>query len=248
MEGRLRRLTHNEAGVPMARDGIAVHPQPEHLWALLGAPQRAVLENAGRRHEHPAGTVLFQEGAPSGSALVLQSGRVTVTATGPAGSRGLLAIRVPGDIIGELAAIDRKPRSATVTAIDSVQVLRLASDRFAEVLSAHPMIALAVLKVVISRLRIANWRLVEFGETTVGQRVALMLAKLAAEHGEIIAGTTAISLSFGQEEIARMVGGSRETVVRALRVLRTEGIIRTGRRRITILQPEILGARAMRPG
>jgi CRP/FNR family transcriptional regulator, cyclic AMP receptor protein len=185
---------------------------------------------------------------PSGSALVLQSGRVTVTATGRQGVIGLLAIRVPGDIVGELAAIDRKPRSATVTAIDPVRVLRIAVDQFEDLLSTHPLIAFAVLKVVISRLRIANWRLIEFSETTAGQRVAFMLAKLAAEHGQIVPGTTTITLEFGQTELARMVGGSRETVVRALRVLRTDGIISTGRRRITILEPEILGGRALGPG
>lgn len=219
-------------------------PRPERLWDLLTAIQREVLGRAGVRHDHPAGTELLREGAPSGSVLVLLSGRVKILAHGPGEFEGILAIRVPGDVIGELAAIDGKPRSATVVAIDPVSVLRITAERFNTILSTHPGIAHALLKVVISRLRMANHRRVEYGDTTVAQRLAGALTRLAAEHGAVGDGGIAITVPFGQEDLARMVTGSREAVVRALRALRDEGIISTGRQRITIRQPEILGHRA----
>jgi CRP/FNR family transcriptional regulator, cyclic AMP receptor protein len=209
-----------------------------HLWDTLDDTQRQVLESVGRRHNHPAGTALLREGDPSGSALVLLSGRVKVVASSAGGSSALLAYRVAGDILGELAAIDGRPRSATVVAVEPVSVLRIPAHELNRVLATHPGIAHAVLKVVSSRLRAANARRAEYGDTTVAQRLANVLLQLAAEHGVVEA--NAISVTSTQEELARMTAGSRETVVRALREWRTAGIVATGRRRITILQPEVL--------
>lgn len=217
------------------------YPEAEHLWELLDDGQRAVLENAGTRHQHPAGTTLLREGDPAGSALVLLSGRVKILATGSGGYKSVLAVRVPGDVLGEFAAIDGKPRSASVVSVDPVRVLRLPAARFNALLCEHPGIAHALLKVVISRVRMANLRRVEFGETTVAQRLARVLAELASQHGKLEAHDIAITLPFGQEDLANMVAGSREAVVRALRALRDEGIVSTGRKKITIRQPEVLG-------
>lgn len=211
------------------------------LWDLLDEPQRAVLMAAGSVCHHPSGTELLHEGAPSGSAFVLLQGRVKVLAHGAGGLARILAIRVCGDVIGELAAIDGGARSATVVAIDPLRVLRVPADRFNEVLRTSPAIAHAMLLVLIGRLRSANhWR-VEYGDTTVAERVATVLAQLAAEHGRIADQGIAITLPFCQEDLAGMVAGSREAVVRALRELREKGVISTGRRRIVIREPEILG-------
>jgi CRP/FNR family cyclic AMP-dependent transcriptional regulator len=227
--------------------GTPAFYSPEHLWELLDERQRAVLDNAGTRHQHRAGTTLLREGEPAGSALVLPSRRAKVLATGSSGYKSVLAVRVPGDVLGEFAAIDGKPRSATVVTVDPVCVLRLPAARFNAILTKHPGIAHVLFKVVISRLRIANLRRVEFGETTVAQRLTRTLAELAFEHGEVEAQDIAIALPFGQEDLANMVAGSREAVVRALRVLRDEGTISTGRRKITIRQPEVLGLCASSP-
>jgi CRP/FNR family transcriptional regulator, cyclic AMP receptor protein len=220
---------------------MPVRSASRRLWALLDEPERAVLVAAGRVYDHPRGTELLHEGAPSGSAFVLLRGRVKVLAQGAGGLPRILAIRVPGDVIGELAAIDGGTRSATVVAIDPVRVLRVPADRFNEVLRTHPAIAHALLVVLIGRLRMANhWR-VEYGDTTVAERVATVLAQLAAEHGRVADRGIAIALPFRQEDLAGMVAGSREAVVRALRDLREKGVISTGRRRIVIHEPEILG-------
>jgi CRP/FNR family transcriptional regulator, cyclic AMP receptor protein len=213
---------------------------PAHLWELLTDDERAELTAAGRTHEHPAGTVLLREGEPSRSALVLLVGRVKVVATGAGGSQTLLAFRVAGDIVGELAAIDGMPRSATVIAVESVTVLRIPAPDFNRILAGHAGIAHAVLKVVSSRLRLANLRRVEYGDTTVAQRLAGVLRRLAVDHGTVHAQRPAVTLPYSQEELARMVAGSREQVARALRTMRVDGVISTGRKRITIERPEVL--------
>lgn len=220
----------------------------DRFWDLLDPAQRAVVQRAGVRHGHPAGTVLLREGEPAESVLILLSGRVKVVAVGASGHQGLLAIRRPGDILGELAAVDNRPRSATVVASESVDVLRVLVPDFIDILKTHAAIAYALLRVVSTRLRVANLRRVENGETTVAQRVAITLAELAVDHGTLADGTVDITLPLSQDELAMMVGASREAVVRALRVLRSEGIINTGRQRITLLRPDVLGLRAQGRG
>jgi len=212
----------------------------EHFWGLLEPIQQEVLRRAGRWHAHPAGSVLIREGDAAESVLVLLSGRVKVVAVGRSGHQTLLAIRVPGDILGELAAVDDRHRSATVIAADAVEVLRIPVPAFVEILRAHGAISYSLLRVVSTKLRSANARRVETGETTIAQRVSTTLAELAADHGTIVAGEITIMIPLSQEELAMMVGASREAVVRALRELRATGLIRTARRQITLLRPDLL--------
>ncbi|HEY9476411.1 MAG TPA: cyclic nucleotide-binding domain-containing protein, partial [Mycobacteriales bacterium] len=85
---------------------MPVHPANHRLWDLLDDFGRTMLASAGRRVDHPRGTEMLHEGEPAGSAFVLLRGRVKVLATGSNGCQRILAIRVPGDVIGELSAID----------------------------------------------------------------------------------------------------------------------------------------------
>lgn len=221
-------------------------PRPCRFWELLTAGQRAAVEQVATRHDHPAGTMLIREGATARSAFVLRSGRVKVVATGRTGRQTLLAVRVPGDIVGELAAADGRPRSANVVALDPVSLLRLSAQDVTTLLTSEPGIALAVLTVVVDRFRLANVRRTQYAETTVADRLAILLTELADQHGQMDAQGTTITLPFGQDDLAEMVVGSREGVVRALRALRDSDVISTGRRRITILDPELLGHHANR--
>lgn len=215
----------------------------EHFWPLLGSDWQQLLLRSGSRHEHPAGTVLIREGDSADSVLVLLSGRVKVVTTGWSGHQGLLGIRMAGDIVGEMAAIDNRRRSATVIAIDPLSVLRIPVSEFIEIIRTHADVSYTLLRVVSTRLRISDRKRLESGEATTAQRVATTLAELAADHGIVDAGQVTISLPFSQDELAMMVGSSREAVVRALRDLREEGIIKTARQRVTVLQPDILGQR-----
>jgi CRP-like cAMP-binding protein len=205
----------------------------EHLWALLDSRQRAVLEGAGVRAEHPAGATLLREGAPGGSALVLLAGRVKVVAA----EVGVLAVRVPGDVVGELAVLDGRPRSASVISVDPVRVLRVGAAEFNAILDAHPGIAEALLRVIASRLRVADRCRVELAGTAVSQR----LAGLAADQGALRPDDVAITLPYSEEDLVRMVPGPREAVLHALEALRSAGVITTGPHSTTIHQPEILG-------
>jgi CRP-like cAMP-binding protein len=229
----------------MVSAGLAATTEDaEHFWALLDPAHRRLLIAAGRTHEHPAGTILIHEGDSADSVIVLLSGRVKVIATGVTGHQGLLGIRTAGDVVGEMAAIEARRRSATVIAIDRLRLLRIPVADFVRLIRSEAGISYALLRVVSKRLRSSDRKRLESGESTTAQRVATALSELCVDHGVLKAGQVTISLPFSQEDLAMMVGASREAVVRALRELRAAGIIRTARRRITVLQPDALGRKA----
>src|SRR5437764_706256 len=100
-----------------------------------------------------AGAVLFHQGEPPGRVLVIESGRVKVYATTEDGHEAVLGFWGPGELIGELAAFDGSPRSASVSAVEPVTTLALAQADFARFVESHPRTVEVILRVVIGRMR-----------------------------------------------------------------------------------------------
>lgn len=217
----------------------------ETFWSMLGPEDQNVLTAAGTRYSHPQGTELLCEGDSPGSAWVLESGHAKIVATAQGGHRTILGIRRPGDLLGELSAIDGQSRAATVTAIEEISALRIPRLSFTRILRTNSTICNAVLKVLTLRLRAASQYRAEFSSTTAAQRLTRQLARLADQYGRMRADGIAIALPFSQEELASTIAASREAVVRALRVLRADGIVDTaGRQKIVVLLPDELRRRA----
>src|SRR5271154_1937510 len=116
--------------------------------ARLEPSEREAVEAIGRPTSFPRGSVIMFEGEPEERLVLVLGGRVKVTRTGPDGREVILSIRDPGDLLGELAFIDRQPRSATVVALEPVQALMLPGPRFREHLEQTPGVALGLLEVV----------------------------------------------------------------------------------------------------
>lgn len=193
------------------------------------------------RHYVP-GAVLFREGQPSDAVMLLRAGRVKVSHHGRAGREVVLAVEGPGAILGELGALDGGSRSATVTALEDVEAVVVAAHVYRELVAADPALAFRLLRLVIERLRAADEMLVEHGSFGASDRVAVRLLELAERFGDEVGGTTV--LRFSQDDLAAWVGSSREAVNKALRGLREEGVIATGRGNITILDLDRLAQRA----
>ena len=210
------------------------------FWSMLCTADRDMLTAAGRSHYHPKGTPLLREGDSPGSAWVLEAGRAKIVAVAPGGHKTILGIRRPGDLIGELSAIDGQSRAATATAIDGITALRIPRGAFTEFLRTNSAICHAVLTVVAFRLRAASRFRAEFTSTTVAERLIRQLAQLADQYGQERANGIAITLPFSQEELASTIAASREAVVRALKPLRDARIVDTTRQQIVILRPDEL--------
>jgi CRP/FNR family cyclic AMP-dependent transcriptional regulator len=190
------------------------------------------------------GQALFHQGASSDRVVVLLGGRVKVSTVTEEGKEIVLAFRGPGDLLGELSAIDGEPRSATVEAIEAVEALAIAAPDFRSYLLAHPEVGVLLLQMLSRRLRDADRKRVEYGAYDTVGRVAARLVELVERYGEPGSGGLRIGLPLSQEELAGWTGASREAVSKALQALRKVGWVRTERRRITVLDLEALRRRS----
>ncbi|GAB0107425.1 Crp/Fnr family transcriptional regulator [Nocardia sp. JMUB6875] len=182
----------------------------------------------------------MREGELSDHVLVIEAGRVKVTSSTAGGKQVMLAIRGPGDLLGEFSAIDGRARSATVTALSPVIATMVPGEVFRAMLADDGRAAFNLLRIVIGRLREADMQRLEFGAFTVSERIARLLLDYAGRYGRTDAGRIVIALPLSQTELAHAAGASREAVAKALKRLRAIGAIETSRRRIELLRPDLL--------
>jgi CRP/FNR family transcriptional regulator, cyclic AMP receptor protein len=200
--------------------------------AVLEADWRALLAH-GRPRQYPRNTRVFCEGDPSDFVIAIREGLVKIVVTTEDGHESLLGIRGPGELVGELAALDPAPRAASAVALEALTVQTLTADEFRAFVTQHGRAALELMRMLIGRLREADRRRVEFGAYDALSRVARFLAQLAAEQEPHGRGGAVVRLS--QHEIGELVGASRESVGRALASLRQRRLVTTGRRSVTVL-------------
>ncbi|XRQ11822.1 Crp/Fnr family transcriptional regulator [Actinomadura welshii] len=215
--------------------------EPGSFLADLSPAERADLESRGRVREFARGDTLFVEGEQPGWVAVLLQGRVKAFTYHEQGGETLLAVRGPGALLGEVAAIDGQPRSASVGALEPVRALAVTADEFMAFLQAHGRVSIVIMRMLCQRWRDADRKRAEFGMFDATGRVAQRLVELAERFGvpyragpEAGGQSVRITLNLSQEELAGWVGASREAVSKALRTLRAHGWIETGRRRLIV--------------
>jgi CRP/FNR family transcriptional regulator, cyclic AMP receptor protein len=201
----------------------------------LSDADRQALIDAGRTRVYAPRTVIMEEGLTTGLVVVVRSGRVTISTLSSDGHETTLAAIGRGEVIGEFSAVDGRPHSATATTIEEVEALVISAPAFRDVVATHAGLAFQLLHSVVGRLRDSDRVRVEFGGRDAVQRVCALLLWLAREHGEVDdTGGIRISTAFSQEEMATWVGASREAVNKALRRLRAQGLVETGRREVVV--------------
>jgi len=237
-------------GQPGPRPGPGGPPLPEALdqgdefLNRLTPDEVAELERRARRRRWPRGAILIHEGERSDWVLVLLAGRAKVSSFSRDGSEVVLAVRGPGALVGDMAAIDPRPRSATISALEPLEALVIPPEEFRSFLQSNGRVAFLLLRMLTRRLRDADRKRIEFGTYDTTGRVAQRLVELAARFGERDDSGVRITLPLSQEELAGWTGASREAVSKALRVLRDRGCITTGRRAITVVDLDALRRRA----
>jgi CRP/FNR family transcriptional regulator, cyclic AMP receptor protein len=212
--------------------------------AALDPEQSEALRDHGIVRTFRKGQAIFHQGGSSDRVVVLLSGRVKVSSVTDDGKEIVLAFRGPGDLLGELSALDGEPRSASVEAIEPVDALAIPASDFRSYLISHPEVALLLLRTLSRRLRDADRKRVEYGAHDTVGRVSARLVELAERYGEPVKRGLQIGLPISQEELAGWTGASREAVSKALQTLRKVGWVVTERRRITVLDLEALRRRS----
>ena len=205
------------------------------LTELLNEDEWVDLAALGRQRRYRKGQVIFREGQPGGTVLAVRSGVVKISVVTPTGRDILLAVKEAGSLVGELSAIDGRPRSATATALDVVEAIALPDHAFNDFLDKHPRMAVGLLRTLADQIREAATRTADrdTGDTT--SRVARRLVSLAERYGEYNGPIVEVNLPITQEDLAGWVGATREATSRSLGRLRDLGCLRTGRQRITLL-------------
>lgn len=223
---------------------MAGQPAVAGFLARLSEEEERALFERGRKRRFESATTIFHEDEVADRVVMLLSGRAKIATYTEDGKEVVLGVRDPGDLLGEFSAIDGKPTSANVIAMEPVEALVLDVTSFKKWLTEHPATALLLLEMVLARLRDADRKRVEFSAYDTVARVARRLFELAERFGVETDAGVEIRLPMTQDELAAWTGASRVGVSQALKSLRDRGWIETRRRSITILDMEALKRRA----
>jgi CRP/FNR family cyclic AMP-dependent transcriptional regulator len=213
------------------------------LFAELPSGDLTRLGAGLRRRPYAKGAAIFRQGDAGTTLFLIESGWVKIVVTSPEGQEAVFSLLGPGDFFGDLALLDGKPRSADAVAAEESHLLLLERDAFVGAIEESPRLALGLLAALAGRLRYA----VEMREDTsfldVPGRLARILLRLATVPDQPAGATMAIPIRLTQAELAALVGATRESINKWLKVYEAQGVIRRGGARLTILRPEELRKR-----
>ncbi|MDE3130068.1 MAG: Crp/Fnr family transcriptional regulator [Acidobacteriota bacterium] len=213
----------------------------------LTSAERDALLSAGHVRRWSAGEVLFREGDTAGSAIVIVRGLVKIHKRGPDGGELILSLCGPGDLLGEVTAVQGATRSADAVAVQDVEAAAVAVADLRGLLARYPRLTLMLLELVLRRLRIADQRRLEFAAAESLPRVTSRLLELAERFGVAGSdGSLSVDMPISQEELASWSAASRESTARALRTLRELGLIETQRKHLVVLDAAGLAQHASR--
>ena len=208
------------------------------LFSLLSDPQLAALFPAIQHRIYPRHSFMLRAGEKAEALYVMLAGRARVGIDDGEGREVTLTVIGPNEFFGEMSLIDDKPRSASVEAIDQCEVLYISKAAFMTCLKDNFEIAMMVLRAVVGRLREADQKIASLALMDVHGRVA----RLIMDHQREVNDNWVVDT--GSEEMARMVGASREMVSRVLKEMRDSGLIRREKRKIIVLDPASRGRRS----
>ena len=183
--------------------------------------------------------IIFMEEQTGDYMYLVLWGKVKVAKSAAGGKETIIAIHRAGDFFGEMSLLDGKTSPATVSAMEDSRIISVSGDDFRKHLLHNEKVMLQIIQVLCARLR-EVWQVQSQNHRTAGARIRMGLYDLAAKHGVRDAHGTIIDLKITHQDLAEMVGTSRETVTRALARLREEGLLEISGRRITLTDPQAL--------
>jgi len=210
------------------------------IFTELGEKELANVLEITRVFKYRKGEVIFFEGDPGEALYFVCSGKVKIYKLTPDGREHILHIIRPGGVFAEVVFFDPGPYPASAEAMNDSRVGSIRRDDFDRVLRDNPSIAVKMLGLMSMRLREAQAKIRDLAlRDTYGRMVGTLL-RLAGEHGTREGKLVRLGLKLTHQELANMMGASRETVTRLLNGLRKQGIIDIDRRSIVILDVERL--------
>ncbi|RKR67906.1 CRP-like cAMP-binding protein [Acidovorax sp. 94] len=192
------------------------------LFSLLTVAQAEVISGAVIKRRFKRGEALVEQGQKSNALFILLTGRARVMTSDSRGREVILATLAQGDYLGEMSIIDNEPHSATVRAEVQTDVLMLGRAEFARCLTENASMSLVVMRGLVKRLRHADRKIESLALLDVYGRVAHALLDFAVPDPQ---GQLVIKDKISRQDLAKMVGASREMVSRVMKDLEERGFI-----------------------
>jgi CRP/FNR family transcriptional regulator len=190
------------------------------------------------------GERLFAEGDTGDKLYIILSGKIKLTKAAPDGRENLLSVHGPGEMFGELSLFDPIPRTSSATAVTNAQLAGIAHDDLRTWLSTRPEVAMHMLQALAQRLRRINDVKADLVFTDVPGRVAKALLDLSERFGVQTPDGVQVNHDLTQEELAQLVGASRETVNKALADFAARGWIQLAAKSVLVTDTDRLRKRA----
>lgn len=191
------------------------------LFSSCPDEQLRMLASMVTRKSVPRGTMVLTAGDPTDSLYIVLSGRLKVLMSDADGKEVILSILGPGEFFGEMGLIDDSPRSASVLAIEPCELLSISKRDFKKCLAENFEMAMAVMRGLVRRLREADRKIGSLALLDVYGRVARLLLDMS----ENVDGQKMVTKRLPKQDIAKMIGASREMVSRVMKDLQMGGYI-----------------------
>ena len=191
------------------------------LFSVLPENQLSLLTSMVTRKTFARGTTIISAGGPTDSLFIIISGRLKVMMSDDEGREVILAILGLNEFFGEMSLVDDSPRSASVVAIEACELLSLAKRDFNKCLEDNFEMAMTVMRGLVKRLREADQKIGSLALMDVYGRVARLLLEMSEE----VDGERVVVKKLAKQDIAKMIGASREMVSRVMKDLQSRGYI-----------------------
>lgn len=215
------------------RDIVSGHFLLEHLESA----ELDALIAYSTTERYRANETIFNKGDPGNSLMIVVTGRIKISAFSAEGKEMVLAVLGKGEILGEMAILEDKPRSADAAALERTEVLVLHRREFVPFLERNPKLCVRLLRVLSARLR----RTSELAEDRVflslPSRLAKVLLDLAGGDRIELAAGVRVDFGMSQKDLAALLGASRESVNKQLSAWQHDGLIEMGRGYVVLCRP-----------
>lgn len=207
------------------------------LFNKLDDEQLTMLESLMSDIQVKSGTVIFDVGSAGDSMMILKAGQVRIYLPMASGKDVILTDLYPGDIFGEISLLDGQDRSASAKALTNCEILTVTRKHFIPFMREHPDLCVKLLEVLCGRIRISDERMTDIGFASIPSRLAKILLRAVSQPQSSKKRT-----SLSQNELAGLIGATRENVNRCLRSWQDAGIVEMDKGWIVVRDPERLNS------
>lgn len=227
----------------------------EKLWHLKNCPlfdqlapaELQRIELASRARTFPRKSPVYLPADPSKNIFLLASGRIKLCHLTPDGKQSILAFIEPGELFGELAILDGGDREEYAEALEKSTVVMIPGETFAQLMESRADVTLGITKMIGLRRRRIERRLKNLLFLSNRQRLVHLLLELAEQYGQPTSDGLDLGIKLSHQDLANVIGSTRETVTVVLGELQIEGLLTVGRRKIVIKKLDALAAGVQRP-